>query len=66
MNTYGGMEVSGQLYAPAALPPGREPPVPIVWKAGWGSELVWTLWGENNLFPLPRIELQAVAFRYTN
>jgi hypothetical protein len=23
------LEVSGQLYAPAALPPGKEPPVPI-------------------------------------
>jgi hypothetical protein len=23
------MEVSGQLHAPAALPPGNEPPVPI-------------------------------------
>jgi hypothetical protein len=23
------MEVSGQLYVPAALPPGKEPPVPI-------------------------------------
>jgi hypothetical protein len=23
------MEVSGQLHAPAALPPGKEPPVPI-------------------------------------
>jgi hypothetical protein len=23
------MEVSGQLYAPASLPPGKEPPLPI-------------------------------------
>jgi hypothetical protein len=28
------MEVSGQLHAPAALPPGKEPPVPIE-KGGW-------------------------------
>jgi hypothetical protein len=25
------MEVSGQLHAPAALPPGKEPLVPIGW-----------------------------------
>jgi len=25
------MEVSGQLSVPAALPPGKDPPVPTVW-----------------------------------
>jgi hypothetical protein len=25
-----------------ALPPGKEPPVPIVQEAGWASEPVWT------------------------
>jgi hypothetical protein len=42
MKVYGGVDkiyialtsalvgVSGQLHAPAALPPGKEPPVPIV------------------------------------
>jgi len=30
------MEVSGQLHAPAALPP-REKPVPIGKEAGWAS-----------------------------
>jgi hypothetical protein len=29
------MEVSGQLDAPAALPPWKEPPVPIEYEAGW-------------------------------
>jgi len=42
------MGVGGQRYAPAALPPGRDP-VPIVQEAGWASELVWT--GAENLVP---------------
>jgi hypothetical protein len=29
------MEVSGQLHAPAALPPGKKPPVPTEQEAGW-------------------------------
>jgi len=29
------MEVSGQLHAPAALPPGKEPLVPVEYEAGW-------------------------------
>jgi hypothetical protein len=29
------MEVSGQLHAPAALPPGKETLVPIGQEAGW-------------------------------
>jgi hypothetical protein len=37
------MGVSGQLLAPAALlHPGKGPPVPIVQKAGWAPEPVWT------------------------
>jgi hypothetical protein len=28
-------EVSDQLHAPAALPTGKEPPVPIGYEAGW-------------------------------
>jgi hypothetical protein len=31
------LEVSGQLHAPAALPPGKEPPVPIGYEVGWTS-----------------------------
>jgi hypothetical protein len=37
-------EVSDQLHAPTALPPRKEPPVPIGIEAGWAPELVWTLW----------------------
>jgi hypothetical protein len=31
--------VSGQLHAPAALTPGKEPLLPIGQKAGWAPEL---------------------------
>jgi hypothetical protein len=34
------MEVSGQLHAPAALPPGNEPPITIGQEVGWASELM--------------------------
>jgi hypothetical protein len=43
------MEVSGQLHAPAALPPGKEPLVPIGQEAGRGGE-------EKNSQPPPGIE----------
>jgi len=32
------MEVNGQLHAPAALPPGKEPLVPIEEEAGWAPD----------------------------
>jgi hypothetical protein len=36
------MGVSGQRHAPAALYlQGKNPPVPIVWEAGWDPEPVW-------------------------
>jgi hypothetical protein len=38
------LEVSGQLHAPAVLPQGKEPPVPI----GWAPEPVWTTWRRQN------------------
>jgi hypothetical protein len=37
------MEVIGQLHAPAALPPGKKPPVPVGLEAGWAPEPVWTV-----------------------
>jgi hypothetical protein len=36
------MEMSGHLHAPAALPPGKEPPLPIEQEAEWTPEQVWT------------------------
>jgi hypothetical protein len=35
---------SGQFHALIILPLGKEPPVPILYYAGWASEPVWTLW----------------------
>jgi hypothetical protein len=43
------MEVSGQLHAPATLPPGKEPLVPIGYEAGWALKLLWTLWWREKL-----------------
>jgi hypothetical protein len=39
-----------------ALPPGKEPPVPIVQEAGWAPEPVWTQRLEENPLPLSGIE----------
>jgi hypothetical protein len=41
------MEVSGQLHAPAALPQGKEPLVPIGGEAGCALEPVLTLWNRE-------------------
>jgi hypothetical protein len=44
--------MSGQLHAPAALPPGKWPLVHIGQEAGWASEPVWMQWwGEKFLAP---------------
>jgi hypothetical protein len=47
------MEVSGQLHAPAALPPGKEPLVPIGWEAGWAPESVRTRYRREKFPVLP-------------
>jgi hypothetical protein len=62
------MEVSGQLHAPAALPPGKETLLPICRRlggpqsrSGYGGE-------EKNSHPLPGLEtpiIQPVAQSYT-
>jgi len=42
------MEASGQLHAPAALPPGKEPPVPIRQEVERIQEPTFTwLWREK-------------------
>jgi len=46
------MQVSGQLHAPTALSPGKEPPVPIAQEAGWALKLVWMWWQKENI-PVP-------------
>jgi hypothetical protein len=37
------LDGGSQLYAPEALSPGKEPPVPIGQEAGWAPEPVWML-----------------------
>jgi hypothetical protein len=63
------MEVSSQLHAPAALPPGTELPVPIEYEAGWAPEPVWTRWWREK-FPVPAGSqtpiVQPVVSRYTD
>jgi hypothetical protein len=48
-----------------ALPPGKEPRVPIVKEAGWASEPVWTQRLEEKLFASagdrPSIVLSSIA-----
>jgi len=50
------MEVSGQLHAPAALHPRKEPLVSIGWELGRALEPVWTRWWREK-FPAPDIRL---------
>jgi hypothetical protein len=38
------LDVNSQLHAPATLPPGNEPPVPIGQEAVWAPEQVWAVW----------------------
>jgi hypothetical protein len=39
--------MSGQLHAPAALPPVKEPQIPIGQETGWDPEPVWMLWSKE-------------------
>jgi hypothetical protein len=50
MKTYGGVDFlgPGQLHAPTALPPGKDPSVPIGYEAGWTPGPVWTTWRREN------------------
>jgi hypothetical protein len=48
--------MSGQPHAPAALLPGKEPPVPIGCQTGWALELVCMWWWRGNTVISPGIE----------
>jgi hypothetical protein len=48
------MVVSGHSHAPAALYPGKGPPVSIVQEAGWTPEPVWTQRLEEKSFASAR------------
>jgi hypothetical protein len=63
--------MSGQFHAPAALSPGKEPPVPIGYEVGWTPEPVWTTWRSKNSSPhrdsnSDPLVVKAVASRYTD
>jgi hypothetical protein len=60
------MDVSGQLHAPAALPPGKVHPPPIGQEAGWAPEPVWTLWRREKSYTCQEWNpaFQPVAHRY--
>jgi hypothetical protein len=65
------LEVSGQLHAPAALPPGKEPRVPTGYEVGWTPEPGWKTWRRENSWPyrVPNSDpsvVQPVASRYTD
>jgi hypothetical protein len=65
------MELSGQLHAPAALPPGKEPVIRIGYEVGWTPEPVWTTWGSKNSYPHRDLNsdpsvVQPLASRYTD
>jgi hypothetical protein len=63
------MEMSGQLHAPVALPPGKEHLLPIRQGAGWAPEPFWTRWFLEK-FPAPAGNrtpiVHLVAQRYTD
>jgi hypothetical protein len=65
------MEVNVHFHVPAALPPGKGPPVPIGQEAGRAPEPVWTTWRREYSWPYrdwnsdPSV-IQPVASRYTD
>jgi len=50
------MKVSGQPYASATSPLGKQPSIPTEQKAAWATEPVWTLAKRKISLPLPGIE----------
>jgi hypothetical protein len=52
------MEVSGQLHAPAALLPEKQPPVPNLLEAGSAPEPVWR---RENIWPILGLEPRFLA-----
>jgi hypothetical protein len=52
----GGGGLNGQLHAPAALPLGKEPPIPIGWEDEWLQRRSGHCGGEENLLLLAETE----------
>jgi hypothetical protein len=63
------MGISGQRQAPAVLFPGKGPPVPIGYEAGWTLDLVWTQRLEEKSFSFAGDRthvVQSVVRHYTD
>jgi hypothetical protein len=63
--------VSGQLHATAALPLGKDLPVPFEEEVGWTPEPVWKTWRREITWPYrdsnsDPLVAQPVASRYTD
>jgi hypothetical protein len=58
------MEVNGQLHAPAALPPGKEPLVPIGYEAEWSQSRSGRGGEEKNSQPPPVDSVKNKLVRY--
>jgi len=63
------MEACGQLHAPAALPPRKDPLETIGLEAGWTPETVWTRWWRKKIpspcWDLNPLIIQPVVQRYS-
>jgi hypothetical protein len=84
MKTHGGVDVYIHIFLtsalvggkwsalrPAALPPGKELPVPIRYEAVWAPEAIWTTWRRENSCPYrdsnsDPLAVQLIASRYTD
>jgi hypothetical protein len=59
------------VHASVALPPAKDPPVPIGQEVGWTAEPIWTKWRRENPWPYrdsnsdPSV-VQPVTSRYTD
>jgi hypothetical protein len=62
------MGMSGQHHVTAALPPGKEAPVPIGQEVGWTPEPGWTTWRREKYCPtgIRTPAIQPISRRYTD
>jgi hypothetical protein len=60
------MGVSVVLQAPAALPLGEGPPMPIYKNADWEPQPAWNFWEKERLVFLPGLEARFLGRHYTD
>jgi hypothetical protein len=61
--------VNSQIHAPAALPPGKKPSVPIIYEGGWTPEPIFDDVEKRKFLILPGLDIdpsvvQPAASRY--